>query len=208
MVIASSRANTRGNGAIGFRRAWMSRRRNSNEAGYVNPRKGKDPSAASAGCDAYTDRTPQNADRSPFACIDRTRQQLATQKLLFLNDWRRCVTSPDRAVQRRRQRSKRFRSVTRGSPDSQTLLQQPRQAPPVGRALRILLGLVLMVYVTPVYSKVPGRVAVGSLLLMLSSFGFYSLIHIVLSPLLVAFSSFLGVIVQHWLLVPLYVAAL
>ena len=57
--------------------------------------------------------------------------------------------------------------MTKGSLDSQTLLQQPRQAPPVGRALRILLGLVLMVYVAPVYFQVPVRVAVGSLLLML-----------------------------------------
>jgi hypothetical protein len=29
--------------------------------------------------------------------------------------------------------------------------EQPRQAPPVGRALRILLGVVLIIYVTPVY---------------------------------------------------------
>ena len=43
--------------------------------------------------------------------------------------------------------------------------QQARQAPPVGRALRILLGLALMVYVAPVYFKVPVRVSVGSLLL-------------------------------------------
>ena len=30
-----------------------------------------------------------------------------------------------------------------------------RQAPPVGRALRILFGVVLIVYVTPVYFRVP-----------------------------------------------------
>jgi len=71
--------------------------------------------------------------------------------------------------------------VTKGSLDSQTLSQQPRQAPPVGRALRILLGLVLMVYVAPVYFRVPVRVAAGSLLLMLGLIGVYSLIHIVVS---------------------------
>jgi hypothetical protein len=57
--------------------------------------------------------------------------------------------------------------VTKGSLDSQALSQQPRQAPPVGRVIRILFGLALIVYVTPVYFKVPVRVAVGSLLLML-----------------------------------------
>ena len=53
-----------------------------------------------------------------------------------------------------------------------------RQAPPVGRALRILFGVVLIVYVTPVYFRVPVGVAVGSLLLMLGLIGVYSLIHI------------------------------
>src|SRR5258708_38899480 len=59
--------------------------------------------------------------------------------------------------------------------------QQPRQAPPFGRVLRILLGLVLMIYVTPVYFQVPARVAAASLLLMLGLIGVYSLIHIVAS---------------------------
>jgi len=31
----------------------------------------------------------------------------------------------------------------------------PDKAPPVGRVLRILLGLVLMIYVVPVYFQVP-----------------------------------------------------
>jgi hypothetical protein len=48
-----------------------------------------------------------------------------------------------------------YRNVTRGSLDSQTLLQPPRPAPPVGRALRILLGLVLMAYMVAVYFQVP-----------------------------------------------------
>ena len=96
--------------------------------------------------------------------------------------------------------------VTRDSLDSQTLLQQPRQAPPVGRALRILLGLVLMVYVAPVYFQVPARIAVGSLALMLGLIGVYSLIHIVVSRRIVAFGPFLGAIVANGLLVALYVA--
>ena len=53
-----------------------------------------------------------------------------------------------------------------------------RQAPPVGRALRILLGVLLIVYVTPVYFRVPVDVVVGSVLLILGLIGVYSLIHI------------------------------
>ena len=85
--------------------------------------------------------------------------------------------------------------MTRDSLDSQTLLQQPRQAPPVGRALRILLGLVLMMYVTPVYFRVPVRVAVGSLLLILGLIGVYSLIHIVVSRRIIVFGPCLGAVV-------------
>ena len=96
--------------------------------------------------------------------------------------------------------------MTRDSLDSRALLQQPRQAPPVGRALRILLGLALMIYVTPVYFRVPVRIAMGSLLLMLGLIGVYSLIHIVVSRRIVPFGPFLGAIVANGLLVALYVA--
>jgi hypothetical protein len=89
---------------------------------------------------------------------------------------------------------------------SQASLQQARQAPPIGRALRILLGLVLMVYVTPVYFQVPGRIAAGSLLLILGLIGVYSLIHIVVSRRLVPFGPGLGAVVALGLLVALYVA--
>jgi hypothetical protein len=96
--------------------------------------------------------------------------------------------------------------VTRSSLDSQALLQQPRQAPPVGRVLRTLLGLVLMVYVAPVYFQVPVRVAIGSLLLILGLIGVYSLIHIVVSRRIVAFGPCLGAAVVVGFLVALYVA--
>ena len=96
--------------------------------------------------------------------------------------------------------------MTRGSLDSQTLLQQPRRAPPVGRVLRILLGLVLMVYVAPLYFQVPVRVAVGSLLLMLGLIGVYSLIHIVVLRRIVPFGRCIGAIVALGFLVALYVA--
>jgi hypothetical protein len=69
-------------------------------------------------------------------------------------------------------------TMTKGSLDCPASLQLPRQAPPVGRALRILLGLVLMVYVTPVYFRVPMGLAVGACLLVLGLIGVYGLIHI------------------------------
>jgi hypothetical protein len=96
--------------------------------------------------------------------------------------------------------------VTEGSLDSQALLQQPGRAPPVGRALRILLGLVLMTYVAPVYFRVPARVAVESLLLVLGLIGVCSLIHIVLSRRIVSFGPCLGAVVAAGLLVALYLA--
>src|SRR5437870_6199301 len=99
-----------------------------------------------------------------------------------------------------------YTKVTTGSLDSQALLQQPRKAPPMGRALRILLGLVLIVYTVPVYFQVPMRLAVGAWLLLLGLIGVYSLIHIVVSRRIVAFGPFLGAIVANGLLVALYVA--
>ena len=84
--------------------------------------------------------------------------------------------------------------------------EQPRQAPLVGHVLRILLGLVLTVYVTPVYFQVPLRVAVGAWLLGLGLIGTYCLIHIVVSRRIVAFGSCLGAVVAFGLLVTLYIA--
>jgi hypothetical protein len=77
----------------------------------------------------------------------------------------------------------------------------------VGRALRILLGLVLIVYVAPVYFQVPARVSVEVLLLMLGLIGVYSLIHIVVSRRIAAFGPCLGAIVAAGLLVALCIAS-
>ena len=99
-----------------------------------------------------------------------------------------------------------YTKVTRDSLDSQTLVQQPRQAPPLGRALRTLLGLVLTIYVTPVYFRVPVRVAVGSLLLIVGLIGVYCLIHIVVSRRIIVFGQCLGAVVALGVLVALYVA--
>jgi hypothetical protein len=97
--------------------------------------------------------------------------------------------------------------VTERSPKSPTSLREPRQAPSVGRALRVLLGLALIVYVTPVYFRVPARVAVGSLLLILELIGVYGLIHFVVARrIIIAFSPGAATVTVHVLLVVLYVA--
>ncbi|SRR5260370_3326553 len=82
--------------------------------------------------------------------------------------------------------------------------QQARQAPPVGRALRFVLGLALMVYAAPVFFQVPARVSVGSLLLIVGLIGIYSLLHIIVSQRIVPLGSGLGAIVANGLLVVLY----
>ena len=76
----------------------------------------------------------------------------------------------------------------------------------MGRALRILLGLVLIVYTVPVYFQVPVRVAMGSLLLVIGLIGVYSLIQVIVSRRIVAFGPCLGAVVAMGLLVALYFA--
>lgn len=82
--------------------------------------------------------------------------------------------------------------------------EQPRPAPPVGRALRILLGLILIAYVTPVYFRVPPRIVVGSLVLMLGFIAVYSLILASLRLI----GSVLGSILTHGLIVVLYIVGI
>jgi hypothetical protein len=90
---------------------------------------------------------------------------------------------------------------------SQASLRQSRRAPPAGRVLRVLLGLALIAYVTPVYFRVPTRVATGSLLLILGLIGIYSLIDIVVARrIIIAFSPRAATVTVHGLLVVLYVA--
>ena len=84
--------------------------------------------------------------------------------------------------------------------------EQPRQAPPVGRALRVVLGLALLAYVTPVYFRVPARIAVGALLLTLGLIGVYCLIQILVSRQIVPFKSFFRAVVATGLLVGVYAA--
>jgi hypothetical protein len=74
----------------------------------------------------------------------------------------------------------------------------------VGRVLRTLLGLILIAYVTPVYFRVPLRVVVGSLVLMLGFIAVYSLIFTSLRLI----GSVLGSILMHGLIVALYIAGI
>jgi hypothetical protein len=83
-------------------------------------------------------------------------------------------------------------------------MTKSRRLLPVGRVLRILLGLVLMVYVVPVYSNVRAQVAAGSLLLVLGLIGLYVLIHILVSRRIFSFGLFLGTVVASGLLSALY----
>jgi hypothetical protein len=76
----------------------------------------------------------------------------------------------------------------------------------VGRALRLLLGLVLIVHVVPTYLQVDVPLAVGALLLVLGLIGVYSLIHVVGSRRILAFGPGFGAAVALGLLVALYVA--
>jgi hypothetical protein len=87
--------------------------------------------------------------------------------------------------------------VTKDSLDS--------QAPPVGRALRIVVGVLLIVYVTPVYFRVPLRISVSVLLLMLGLIGVYSLMHIFISRRIIGFGPRLGALAAVGLLVALCV---
>ena len=86
-------------------------------------------------------------------------------------------------------------------------LEQTRQAPPVGRALRIVLGLALIAYVVPVYFQVPAQISVRVLLLMLGLLGAYSLIHILISRRIITFGPCVGAIVAVGLLILLCAAS-
>ncbi len=96
--------------------------------------------------------------------------------------------------------------MNEGPLDSQGLLQQSRRAPPVGRALRILLGLALTIYAAPVYFRVDLPLTVRTLLLVLGLIGVYSLIHFIASRRIAGFGRGLGACVAMGLLVAVYVA--
>jgi hypothetical protein len=98
-----------------------------------------------------------------------------------------------------------YRNVTESPRNYQALPQEPRRALPVGRALRILLGLALIVYLTPVYFQVPVRLSVRVLLLVLGLIGLYSIIHVV-SRRIVASGGCFGAVVALGPLAVMYLA--
>jgi hypothetical protein len=87
--------------------------------------------------------------------------------------------------------------VTNESPDS--------KAPPVGRALRGLFGVLLMAYVTPVYFRIPLRTSLSVVLLIIGLIGIYSLIHVFISRRIIGFGPRLGAFMAVGLLVVLCV---
>jgi hypothetical protein len=87
-----------------------------------------------------------------------------------------------------------------------TSSEQSRRAPSFGRALRIVLGVLLIVSVTPLYFRLPLRIVLGALLLMLALFVVYCVIHFMVSRHIAGFGPSLGSILVHALLIALYVA--
>ena len=81
-------------------------------------------------------------------------------------------------------------------------MQTPRAG---GRALRIVLGLALVIYAAPVYFRIPAGVTIGSLLLVLGLIGIYCLIHIVVVRKINAFGPGVGAVVASGLLIAMYI---
>jgi hypothetical protein len=90
-------------------------------------------------------------------------------------------------------------TVTNESPDS--------KAPPVGRALRVLFGILLIAYVTPVYLRIPVRTSASVMLLIIGLIGIYSLIRIFISRRIIGFGPGFGAFVTVGLLVATCVAS-
>ncbi|HYK23679.1 MAG TPA: hypothetical protein VEU75_03330, partial [Candidatus Acidoferrum sp.] len=61
------------------------------------------------------------------------------------------------------------------------------KAPPVGRALRGLFGILLVAYVTPVYFRISLRTSLSVVLLIIGLIGIYSLIHVLISRRILGF---------------------
>ena len=74
----------------------------------------------------------------------------------------------------------------------------------MGRGLRALFGLILIVYVTPIYLRLPSRIFFESLLLMAGLVVLYCLIQIAVVRRVVG--PYLGTTLAHMLLVALYAA--
>ena len=71
--------------------------------------------------------------------------------------------------------------------------------------MRVLLGVLLIIYVMPIYLRLPSRFFLGSLLLMLGLIAAYCVIHIV-SRSMGDFGRLVSSVVVHASLIALYVA--
>jgi hypothetical protein len=69
-----------------------------------------------------------------------------------------------------------------------------------------LLGVVLIVYVTPVYLRLPSRIFFGSLLLMLALVAAYCAIHLAVGRGVAGLSPHFATALVHALLIALYIA--
>jgi len=81
------------------------------------------------------------------------------------------------------------------------------QAPKFGgRALRILLGLALTIYVTPVYFRIPARITIVSLLLVLALIGVCCVIHALVARRVFSAGPGVGAVVTSGLLIAVFIA--
>ena len=91
------------------------------------------------------------------------------------------------------------------APGSQGSVDRNRTAPPIGRALRVVMGLVLLIYVAPVYRHLEVCIVLGTVLLMLGLLAVYGVLHVLISRRLLALGPGPGAIVGLGILVALYV---
>jgi len=89
--------------------------------------------------------------------------------------------------------------------DTSMQSEERHQALPAGRALRTVLGLILIAYVAPVCFRLPPRIILGSFVLMLAFIVLYTLI---LVFVLQRIGSVLASILTHGLIIALYIGGI
>lgn len=87
-----------------------------------------------------------------------------------------------------------------------TVPDRREKALPVGRILRLFIGLVLLAAVIPVYWRVSARFLFGTALLILGLLAVFSLIHMLVSRGLLGVNSWFGATLANALLVAVYIA--
>jgi len=87
-----------------------------------------------------------------------------------------------------------------------TVPDRQARALPVGRTLRLLVGVILIANVVPIYARVDSRFLLGTGFVVVGLLAAYCLLHILMSRSLLRINSWLGAIVALALLVMTYVA--